>query len=232
MPIVGTVDTLDVTLDVWGPDTEVTVSARPPVGDPVDVVMSPVAPPVDHPEQARKVWSGPITYDVPGIWTIYPAVTGAGAGVGDPYPISVGPAAAAAGDDERHTYATSTDYANVTREAPPLDVERKLRDATAEIDELLHFANYPVDDDGMPTDLDHRQAMKLATIEVVRWWDANGWDGSGAEVQVQSASIAGVSLGFTAGKAGQKPDLVGGKARRLLISAGLIGGSASAPWSY
>lgn len=231
MPIVGMVDTLQVDLEVWGSDTAVTIVARPPAGDPVDVEMIPVAPPSDHPEQARKLWRGPITYDVPGIWTVYPTVTGTGAGVGDPYPVAVGPAGVVDGD-ERHTYATSTDYANVTREVPPLDVETKLRDATQEIDEVLHFANYDVDDAGMPTRAEDVEAMMLATIEVVRWWDANGWDGSGAEVQVQSASIAGVSLGFTAGKAGQKPDLVGGKARRILATAGLLGGSASAAWSY
>lgn len=230
MAVVGTVDTLEVDLEVWGVDTDVTLTAVPPGGPGVDVPMFAVPPPVDQPEQARKLWRGTVTYDTAGIWMIYPTVSGTGYGAGDPYPVAVGPA----GDviDDRIAYATSTDYANVTRDVPPLDIDKRLRDATAEIDDLLHFANYAVDDDEMPTDLGVIKALKLATIEVVRWWDANGWDGSGAEVQVQSASIAGVSLGFTAGKAGQKPDLVGSKARRILATAGLIGGAASAPWSY
>jgi hypothetical protein len=230
MPVTGTVDTLDVDLDVWGPDTVVTLTARSPSGAPVDVPMSPIAPPQDAPEQARKRWQGNITYDVPGIWTVYPVVTGTGHGAGEPYPVSVAPAGAVG--DVRHTYATSTDYANVTREAPPLDIDAKLRDATAEVDNLLHFANYPVDELGMPTEAEHVLALKLAAVEVVRWWDANGWDGSGAEGAVQSASIAGVSLGFTTGKQGGRVDLVGDKARRVLASAGLLGGAASSPWSY
>jgi hypothetical protein len=230
MPVVGTVDTLDIDLEVWGPDTQAAITARRPNGTAVNVAMSPVAPPAEHPEQARKLWRGNLTYDVAGVWTIYPEVTGTGHGAGEPYPISVAPA----GDvtDGRHSYATSTDYANVTREAPPLDIDKRLRDASAEVDELLHFANYPVDDAGLPTEPEHVLALTLATVEVVRWWDANGWDGSGAESQVQSASIAGVSLGFRSGKAGAKQDLVGDKARRVLTSAGLLGGAASAPWSY
>lgn len=228
MPIVGTVQQLDVDLEVWGPDTQVTIMVKPPEGPLVDAEAVPVAPPA--PEQARKKWRGTVEWSMPGIWTVYPSVEGTGYGVGDPYRVSVGPADQLG--DTRHTYATSRGYAEVTGEAPPLDVDRLLRDASQQVDDVLHFAVYDVDDAGMPTRAEHAEALKLATVEVVRWWDANGWDGSGAEGQVQSASIAGVSLGFASGKQGGRLDLLGDKARRILSTAGLLGGSASAPITY
>jgi hypothetical protein len=133
--------------------------------------------------------------------------------------------------DPRHTYATPEQLADISG-LEPADVDRLLRDATAEVDGLLHFATYSVDETGMPTEPQHVEALMLATVEVVRWWDANGWDGSGAEGGVQSASIAGVSLGFTTGKQGGRVDLVGVKARRVLAAAGLLGGASSTPWTY
>ncbi|MEV7684237.1 hypothetical protein AB0O64_37775, partial [Streptomyces sp. NPDC088341] len=56
------------------------------------------------------------------------------------------------------------------------------------------------------------------------WWDAIGDDGSGASLRIQSASIAGVSLGIRQPPPGGTPDRAGSDARRVLREAGLLGG--------
>lgn len=225
MPVVGSVDTIDVTLEVWGVDTQLTVLMLGPEGQSLDAGAVPLPPPSDAPAQARRRWRARFTYPEAGIWWVQVTVAGTGEGrAPQPYRVAVGPAGP--GTDPRHTYATSADLARVLNAAPPLDAERMLRDATQLVDDALLFAVYDVDDDGMPTDPAHALAMQLATCAVVKWWDDNGWDGSGAEGQVQSASIAGVSLGFARSQGG-RVDLVGTKARQILTEAGLLG---HGPW--
>lgn len=124
--------------------------------------------------------------------------------------------------DDRHTYATGQEWANyLHQEQPPADADRILRTASTAVDELLLTAVYDTDGQGMPTRAEHIRALRLATCAVATWWDDIGDPyGSGAPAQVQSASIAGVSLGFNRGK---KPDRHGPDARRHLADVGLLG---------
>jgi hypothetical protein len=225
MPVTGGIDTITLTLEVWGADTVATLTMRDPLGveHPADPAPTPYSG--DQAALFRSQWRARWQYAMPGLWWPLWQVTGTGEGrPANVSPIAVGPAGP--GADPRHTYATTVDYANIVHEAPPTDAERMLRDATAEVDKALLFAVYDVDDAGLPTDPDVTQALKLATVAVVRWWDENGWEGTGVEAQVQSASIAGVSLGFKRSNSGAV-DLLGGQAREVLGQAGLL---SRGPW--
>lgn len=124
----------------------------------------------------------------------------------------------------RHTYATAEDLTDYPVTVDQADAPRLLADASARVDELLEASVYPVDAAGMPTDPEHVEALKLATCAVVQWMDDTGDDGSGAVLRIQSASIAGVSLGIRQPPPGGKPDRYGNAARRHLREVGLIGG--------
>jgi hypothetical protein len=224
MPVAGQTDTILFDLTVFGSDTVAVAKIRDPDGVVTTLTASWVPIP-DHPELNRSRWTADVLYDQPGVWWVTPTVT-AGTGIGRapaPYPVSVAPAGP--GVDDRHTYATTAHLANLMGEAVPVDADRRLRDATARVDGMLKSAVYPVDDDGMPTEQQHILALRAATCAMVKWWDDNGWDGSGAEGQVQSASIAGVSLGFArgSGAAAGRVDLDGDAARDALDQAGLLG---------
>lgn len=224
MPVAGTVDTATLTLDTFGPDT--TAALR--VVDPLGAVTTPDVFPVDlGPELVGKQWRALVPLPIPGIWRECWTVAGAGEGVVAPVLVAVGPAPD--GVDPRRSYATTVDLANYLRDAPPVDAERRLRDATARIDGELLCAVYDVDDAGMPTDAVVAAAMRDAVCAVVKWWDEIGEDGSGASLMLSSASIAGVSLGWSRGSGSAPPDLVGDEARRHLAEAGLLG---RGPWSY
>lgn len=125
----------------------------------------------------------------------------------------------------RHTYATAEDLTDYPVELDDdANVPKLLADASARVDELLEAAVYPVDDAGMPTEPEHIEALKLATCAVVQWMDDIGDDGSGAALRIQSASIAGLSLGIRQPPPGGKPDRYGDAARRHLRQVGLRGG--------
>lgn len=122
----------------------------------------------------------------------------------------------------RHTYATAEDLAAYPVDvADESEIPRLLADASAAVDDLLECAVYDVDDDGMPTESKVQRALALATCAVVGWWEETGTDGAR---MLQSASIAGVSLGWrSSGNKGSEPDRWGHQARRHLRDAGLLG---------
>lgn len=216
MPVAGTVDTAEIVLEVFGPDTQATLVVTPPTGAPYTVTATPT-------DDTRQTWRARVPLPLGGLYRELWMVTGTGEATYPPLIVAVGPADV---DDPRHTYATTTDLANALHAAPPADAEKKLRDATQLVDDLLLCAVYPVDVDGMPTDPDHEAALRDAVCEVVKWWEATGDDGSGASAVFQSASIAGVSLGRASSKGGPKTARVGPAVRPVLEQAGLWQG----PW--
>jgi hypothetical protein len=227
-PTAGTVDTITFTLAVYGADTAATITARNPSTGAV-VPLTPVA------DADKRVWTAEVEYTVPGNWVATIVVTGTGATGpgGRSKVIPVGPALAGDAGDPRHTYATTTQLADYLHEAPPADADELLRRASAKVDEALTFANYDTDADGMPTDVDDKRAIMLATCAVVKWWESIGEDGTGATSLLTNASIAGVNLGWKRSGPTSKtgdggPDLVGDEARQHLREQGLLGGGG--PW--
>lgn len=219
MPTAGTLETVRADLAVYGADTEVDFEAYAPgEEDPVTL------PGQQFTLDDFSAWWANVALTVPGLWRIRTVVTGTGATGpgGREQLLAVAPALSGVGD-VRHTYATTIELAEYLRAAPPLDAEDRLRRASAKVDEALLCAVYTVDDDGMPTDDKIVKGLMLATCAVVKWWESIGEDGSGASGQVQSASIAGVSLGYKrgGGNSGGKVDLFGDEARQHLVEAGL-----------
>lgn len=220
MPVVGSIETVKLTLDVFGSDTAATLTVVQPDGQtaPGDVTK------VD--EDGGKTWLARVVYTMPGVWDLSGwRVTGTGEGRPEaPYRVAVAPAPGT--PDGRHTYATSVDLANYLRDAPPLDADRLLRDASAALDDVLVCSVYDVDAVGMPTDAAVQAVLRDAACAVVKWRDASGYDETAAG-DITSASIAGVSLGFASGGTTGPRDGIGGEARQLLRQAGLLG---TGPW--
>ncbi len=96
-----------------------------------------------------------------GEWLERWTVTGQGAGV-ERRTLLVAPDPAAVPTGQR-VYATTTDYANHLRAAPPSGSRLSLAKASAAVDDMLLTAVYDVDDDGMPTDADVIEALRDAT---------------------------------------------------------------------
>lgn len=122
-------------------------------------------------------------------------------------------------------YATVDDLAADLgdQQQPPANAERMLRDASRDVDDLIVSAIYSTGPDEMPLDDEIREALRDATLALVRWWLATGDDGSGTSQILTSASIAGVSLGF--GNAGKdQPSMkYGPRVPGILARAGLMG---------
>ncbi len=134
--------------------------------------------------------------DVPGLWWVRWTITGAGAGV-HVHQVDVAPSGYPAAAPR--AYATTTDLADylygTSGEPQPLPdgVEGKLFRASARVDRLLKSSVYDVDDDGMPTDDKHIEAMKLAVCEWVAWWEDTGDEsgvGAGAGFSVTAGRIS------------------------------------------
>lgn len=122
----------------------------------------------------------------------------------------------------RLRYATQADLDAYPVTVDEADRDRLIAQASAVVDDELEASVYPVDDAGMPTEPEHREALAEAVCAVLEWWDSVGDDGSGAMLRVQNASIAGLNLSFR--QQGGKPDRAGPDARRILREAGLLGG--------
>lgn len=213
MPLAGSIDTVTLDLVVYGPDTVATLTVYRPDGSSITVDTLP--------SNGNRTWRARVPYTMPGLWRLDWQVTGTGEGR-PPRPVIVSVGPAVAGVDQRHTYANTLHLANAWGKAVPLDAERLLRDASAQVDELLFCAVYPVDDEGMPTEARHVEALRAATCAVVKWRDESGYDATEGAV-ITSASIAGVSLGFKpTGGQDAPPDGAGSEARQILREAGLL----------
>ncbi len=220
MPTAGTVDTAQVELAVYASDTDASLVVRHP-GTGELIPYTPVK------ADGGRYFRARVPYPVPGVWWHGWTVTGTGEGFVEKY-VPVGPAGVAG--DPRHTYATTVDLAHVLHEAPPIDADRLLRDASADLDDLLLTAVYDVDGDGMPT-VDAlcpdgqtlvTVALRDAVCQMVKWRVDTG-DTDGAASVYTSASVAGVNLSRRdAGGTASRPDRVGDAARAVISRAGLL----------
>lgn len=115
---------------------------------------------------------------------------------------------------------------------------RLLRLASAAVGKATRAAIYDTDPNGMPSDLDKREAMRDATCCQIMAWVEAGVHGdiltSGAtsKATVASSSINGASVSFddTQGQAARSHLLGGGmgtEAALILEDAGLLGGLPS-----
>ncbi|MFF9844616.1 hypothetical protein [Streptomyces sp. NPDC013740] len=67
-------------------------------------------------------------------------------------------------------YATSSQYQEYTGEAPPTDIDVRLRRASALLDaQVFRLCRYDVDDTGLPTNAVVAQAFADATCAQVEW---------------------------------------------------------------
>lgn len=220
MATAGTVDTAQLELAVFGPDTEATLVVRHPVTGAMTPYSATKA-------DGGRFFRARVPYPLPGLWWHGWTVTGTGEGFRELW-VSVAPAGAAG--DTRPTYANTTDLANALHEAPPLDSERLLREATVDLDDVLLTAVYDVDDDGMPTadavcpdgETLVATALRDALCQIVKWRIDTG-DTDGAASVYTSASVAGVALSRRdAGGSASRPDRIGQSARNVLTRAGLL----------
>jgi hypothetical protein len=196
------------------------------VGGPAS--SSPATAPVDYGNDAliNKSWRARVAVPTAGLYLYRWTVTGTGATVLFQQ-ASVAPALDAV--DPRLSYATSTDYAERFRAAPPLGIDRMLRDASERIDDAIMCTIYNVDDQDMPTDEKIREALRAATCEQAKWRDSIGDDDTAA--LYQSLSIAGVSMTRATSASGTTAaiDRLGPDVRPILAKMGLIG---QGPWTY
>jgi hypothetical protein len=220
MPTAGMTDTVTLDLDVAGPDTLAALKLEDDTGAVVaEIGALPVNP------ATRVQWRARVPYTDPGLYWLHWIVTGTGYGERR-WPVSVAPSGGAG--DPRHTYATTKQLAESMHEAVPLDAAKRLRDASADLDDLLLCAVYDVDDDGMPTDPDVKEALAEAVCALVQHrLDTGDDDGSGA---LQSASIAGVSLGWNRSGKANPSARYGPKVPGILAGVGLLGQGPITGW--
>lgn len=125
-------------------------------------------------------------------------------------------------------YATVAELAGaMDPDKPPADAARMLRDASGDIDDLLLCAVYATGPAGAPADPDVIEALREATIALVRYRIDVGDDGGGAMEMLTSASLAGVSMSWGGGGKGKPSVRYGPRVPGILQRAGLLGQS---PW--
>lgn len=116
-------------------------------------------------------------------------------------------------------------------EPVPDGAARMLARATRYMDNvLLKTAVYPVDDNGLPTEEAHINAMREACCALVEWWAENGDDGLGAGSEYTSVTAGSITLAKAGGGQGgggadprRAPEAV-----EILDGAGLLGHE---PWT-
>ncbi|GAA3455879.1 hypothetical protein GCM10018962_77130 [Dactylosporangium matsuzakiense] len=169
-----------------------------------------------------KTWeAAPYELTVSGEWVERWTVTGSGAGK-QRFVLAVAPDPAAVLPGVR-VYATTTDYADQLRVAPPAGTRGRLVDASRLVEEATMHALYDVDGDGMPTDAAVLAAFKAATVAAADNLRKNGDQGDAANWA--TLSIGSLSMTRAAGATGPQPAAVriGDNARRILQLAGLLG---------
>lgn len=136
-------------------------------------------------------------------------------------------------------YATLGDLAgnkpeDVTLSSSDTELTRLLDSASREIRRATKTAIYDVDVDSYPTNVDIREAFRLATCAQVYWWSETG-DEQGVQGQYTSVSIGSVSLSRGGGSAGSTSGQQGRlapAADTILRDAGVLAGAivGSYPW--
>lgn len=86
-------------------------------------------------------------------------------------------------------------------------VQRRLRRASALVDDLLLAAVYDVDGDGMPTNPVVAEAMSDAVCAQAEWFEETG-DDTGAAEQFAGGSLGSLSLSRPPGVSRYAPDTV------------------------
>ncbi|MFF7851925.1 hypothetical protein ACFZDF_30700 [Streptomyces sp. NPDC007910] len=184
MPDAGDYATATLTVDPYDGTTTATLAVTSPAGA---VAAVPVTP-----AEGGKVWSGLVHYATAGVWTLAWTVTGTGAGR-ETSRVSVGPGAVAA---TGRVYATTAMLADYLHEAPPLDADQLLAEASRFLDShVLRRCRYDTDSGGLPTDSVVASALGRAVCAQVRWWievgDHVGAAGAGwGSVSIGSASLS------------------------------------------
>jgi hypothetical protein len=122
-------------------------------------------------------------------------------------------------------YATPDQYAAMAEEAFDGDsdkLEKRLRAASIEVDQLTRGATYDVDVASLkPTDSEIIEAFAEATCAIVEYWEETG-DHTGAEANAGAISIGSVTLGTTSSRSSDGPsdaDRLGAKALSILREA-------------
>lgn len=157
----------------------------------------------------------------PGEWIERWVVTGTGKGT-ERRILLVAPDPLAVPSGTR-VYASTTDYANALRKAPPANSRRALADASRAVDAMLLTAVYDVDVAGMPTDAAVIVAVRDATC-------AQAEDLRAAKAAAAgSFSIGAISVTRSAPVTVRDEDYRSPRAYEILQQAGLTGQS---PWSY
>lgn len=152
-----------------GSATVATLQLVSPLG-----TVTPVTPTKqdDVPEAGKQTWTAPGYELTEGEWVERWAVTGTGASKARNI-VLVAPDPVA-GLVER-VYATTADYANLLRKAPPTGARRGLAEASRMVDEMLLSAVYPVDDTTkLPTEAEHIAALRDATCLQFEWAAGSG----------------------------------------------------------
>ncbi|MFC8583291.1 hypothetical protein ACFUGD_01760 [Streptomyces sp. NPDC057217] len=179
MPDAGDYATATLTVDPYDGTTTATLAVTSPAGT---VAAVPVTP-----AEGGKTWTGLIHYATAGVWTLAWTVTGTGAGR-EVSRVSVGPGAVAA---TGRVYATTAMLADYLREAPPLDADQLLAEASRFLDShVLRLCQYDTAADGLPTDSVVASAIGRAVCAQVRWWIEVG-----DHVGAAGAGWGGVSIG-------------------------------------
>ncbi|WP_433067433.1 hypothetical protein [Dactylosporangium sp. CS-033363] len=139
---------------------------------------------------AGQEWLGddPLEFTAGGLWHLRWQVTGTGMGR-QTSKVAVAPDPLMA----RPAWATTTDLADWTGAAPPLDARRMLQHATRKIRSVVMTAFYDVDELGEPTDAKVKATLRDAVCDLVQWYVKAG-DEHGARSLYTSVSIGGVSL--------------------------------------
>lgn len=126
-------------------------------------------------------------------------------------------------------YATDVEYAAwLGLETAPAGAAIALRTASLRVDEILIGAVYPVDEDGLPTEAAHVQALADATCAQAAHARGSGTSDQGdqpewAEVQIGSARLKRATAAEVPGAGGKYSD----EAWSILQLAGLV---PAEPW--
>lgn len=135
-------------------------------------------------------------------------------------------------------YATIAELAaHIAPTTVPATAARLLDRASRDVDRALFTAIYPVDDDGLPTEQTHADALRDATLEQAVYRLGLGDTGAvttGIPAGMKSVKIGSIALtagggsgGITAGSA---PVSLSDDAWAILQGAGLTGHAPTTTW--